>query len=335
MIHPCKSSTNEIPMPSPQKKRRDNGDTLAQALISREAEVVHLTHNDLDAVGADAIHRMAYKRVFSIFCSVGSFPVILEKVAAIPGKGDRLSITDLGYQEGIEAIVSRAVGNGWRLEWRDHHRWEPEEVQRIQERVDLLHIDPSNCACGITAWDLCPHDQRAADVARVVCDYDLWKNEEPRAAVLARVLSHEENRTHVRDLLVDGIFTDPMIEEQYRILQQEMEEEIQKSLRWARIYGSRYRIVVAPLYGHPSETAAAIREKMHSDIEILVSRSGRFSVRSVPPVSHRIAREFRGGGHAHAAGGMFEFSLWDRLAFFLLRQTHQFQEIVDVAEEIT
>ncbi len=322
-------------MSSSQKKRRENGDTLTQALVSREAEVVHLTHNDLDAVGADAIHRMAYGLVFSIFCSVGSFPHILEKVAAVSGKGHRLSITDLGYQSGIEEIVSRATGNGWRVEWRDHHRWDPEEVHRIRERVDLLHIDPSVCACGIAARDLRPNDPLAVEVATVVCDYDLWRNREPRSAILARVLSREENRAYVRDRLVKGIFSDAFIEGQYRILQQEMEEDIQRSLRWARVYGSRYRIVIAPLYGHPSETAAAIREKMGSDIEVLVSRSGKFSIRSVPPISHWIAREFHGGGHAHAAGGMLDFSLRDRLVFFLFKRTRHFRDIVEVADRIS
>jgi oligoribonuclease NrnB/cAMP/cGMP phosphodiesterase (DHH superfamily) len=321
-----------IPIISPG--RSSGADRLQDALASRGSHVVHLTHNDLDAIGADAIHRMAYGEVFTIFCSVGNFRFILEKAASLRGKGDLLSITDLGYQTGMEEKVDQAKQNGWKIEWRDHHRWQKEELDRIGRRIDLLHVDTEVCACGIAARDLRPGDPIAAEVALVVCDYDLWKNKEPRAAVLARVVSREENRDHVRNCLVQGIFSDPFIEEQFRIIQREMEEDIEKSLRRTRIFENRYRIAVAPQYGYPSETAAAIRNSIHSDIEVLVYPSGRFSIRSVPPISHLLAREFRGGGHAHAAGGSFDFSLWDRLAFLLLHSTRQIRKLVASAESI-
>lgn len=314
---------------------RSNGtDKLLNALVSRESHVVHLTHNDLDAIGADAIHRMTYGEIFTIFCSVGGFRFILEKAASIQGKGDLLSITDIGYQAGIEEKIDQAKKNGWKIEWRDHHRWQQEELDRIARRVDILHVDTDVCACGITAKDLRPSDPIAAEVASVVCDYDLWKNEEPRAAVLARVVSQEENRDHVRDCLMKGIFLDPFIEGQYKAIQREMEEDIEKSLKKTRIYENHYRIAIAPQYGHPSETAAAIRNVLNTEIEVLVYPSGRFSIRSVPPISHLIAREFQGGGHAHAAGGSFEFSLLDRLIFLLLRNNRQIRKMVAIAESI-
>jgi Predicted phosphohydrolase (DHH superfamily) len=307
---------------------------LLEALSSREFHVVHLTHNDLDAVGADAIHRMAHGGVFTIFCSVGNFRVILEKVASSRGKGDLLSITDIGYQPGAEERIDQARNNGWKIEWRDHHRWQEEELSRIKSRVDLLHVDTDVCACGIVARDLRPGDPVAAEVAEVVCDYDLWKNRDPRAAVLARVVSREENRDHVRDCLGKGVFSDPFIDEQFRIIQRDMEDDIGKSLRKARLYQNRYCIAVAPQYGYPSETAAAIRRALHSDIEVLVYPSGRFSIRSVPPISHLVARKFRGGGHAHAAGGSFDFSLWDRFIFLILNRNRQIQKMVAFAESI-
>lgn len=313
-------------------KTRMNGDRLVEALVTRQSKVVHLTHNDLDAVGADAVHRMAYGEVFSIFSSVGGFPSILEKVVGVPGKGDLLSITDLGYQPGAERLLKRGISNGWRVEWRDHHRWEEKEEREIRPLAQVLHIDTSLCACGIVAHDVQPLNPIAREVAAVVCDYDLWRNQEPRAGILARVVSREENRPYVRDCLVKGIFSDPFIEEQYQTIQREMEEAIGKSIHRARIYGAKYRIAIAPLYGYPSETAAAIRQALESEIEVLVSSNGRFSIRSVPPISHLIAREFQGGGHAHAAGGMLNFSLWDKIAFFLLHRTLHYPRLVTVAE---
>ncbi len=83
-------------MPLPNTGSEDSG--LASAVKSRTAHVVHLTHNDLDAVGADAVHRMKSGKdgVFTIWSSVGKFPALFSLVASCEGKGDLLSISDLG-----------------------------------------------------------------------------------------------------------------------------------------------------------------------------------------------------------------------------------------------
>lgn len=314
--------------------KKKNGSSILDTLRERQVHIVHLTHNDLDAVGADAIHRMAYGGVFSIFTSVSNFASMLEQIAGLPGKGDLLSITDLGYQRGVEDTLKALRENGWRVEWRDHHRWEEKEIQKVSALVSCLKVDTSTCACGIVAGDLKRGDPVAEEVARVVCDYDLWRNEDPRAAVLARVLSKNENRAYVRDALVKGIFSDDFIASEAARIEGEMQDCIRRSIRHTRIYGTRYRIAVAPLYGYPSETAAAIRENAGTDIEVLVSSSGRFSIRSVPPISHLVAREFDGGGHPHAAGGNFGFSIFDRFVFLLLKWTVHFQRLVERAELI-
>jgi oligoribonuclease NrnB/cAMP/cGMP phosphodiesterase (DHH superfamily) len=315
-------------------KGRRTESSLASALQSRKEQVVHLTHNDLDAVGADAIHRMVYGGVFTIYCSVGSFAQNLATVSSQPGKGNLLSITDLGYQQGIEKHVEAAAKRGWRIEWRDHHRWQESEIQTVGALVALLRIDTETCACGLVARDIAPDNPTAVEVGRVVCDYDLWKNQDPRAAVLGRVLSREENRSYVRDCLVKGVFSDARIESEYQTIDKEMREAIEKSLRRARTAGTKYRIVFTPLYGYPSETAYALREKVHPDIEIGVSPAGLFWIRSVPPISHRIARRFDGGGHPHAAGGNFRFTLFDKIRFWLFASSRHYADLVTTAESL-
>jgi oligoribonuclease NrnB/cAMP/cGMP phosphodiesterase (DHH superfamily) len=314
---------------------KTNGDEkgLAGAISSRTAHVVHLTHNDLDAVGADAVHRMKFgDGVFSIWSSVGRFPGIFSLVASSKGNGDLLSISDLGYHRDIEHIATRARANGWRIEWRDHHRWRDDEIARVRKEVEVLRIDTSVCATGIVALDLTSGNPVAADVARVVCDYDLWKHHDPRSAVLGQVLQRKKNRDHIRDCLVAGIFTDELIEREYADIKGEMESMMKRSIRHTTITGTKYRIAFAPLYGYPSETAHFIRNEKKTDIEVIIGRDGRFSLRSVPPISHLIAREFSGGGHPNAAGGSFNFSLIERFTFWLLKKSRHFEGFVKVAE---
>jgi len=308
---------------------------LAQAVKSRTAHVVHLTHNDLDAVGADAIHRMKFGNdgVFTIWSSVGKFSELFSLVAACEGKGDLLSISDLGYHRDTETTARKAKKNGWIIEWRDHHRWRDEEVQKIESEVSLLHIDTSVCATGIVARDLAPENPVAGEVARVVCDYDLWKHADPRSAVLGQVLQRKKNRDHVRDCLLRGEFSDEQIDREYREIKAEMEEMMQRSLKHATFLGTKYRIAFAPLYGYPSETAHFIRDEKKTDIEVIIGKDGKFSVRSVPQISHIIAREFGGGGHPNAAGGSFRFTVIERFTWWLFKKSRHFDEFVQVAEK--
>ncbi len=313
---------------------RTDEEEFIKSVSARRAHVVHLTHNDLDAVGADAIHRIKFGEVFTVFTSVGKFPFFLDKIAETEGKGDLLSITDFGYHRSAEKNIRNAKGNGWRVEWRDHHRWRDEENDEIRRVTDILHIDVTTCGCGICANDLLPGDTRSMEIARVVCDYDLWRNEEPRAAVLGLILQKKQNREYVRDRLVEGIFSDPIIEGEYRDIKAEMDRKINHSIVRALISQNHYKIAFSPLYGYPSETAAAMRKTFSTDIEVLVSKNGRFSIRSIPPISHVIAREFQGGGHPHAAGGTFQFTLADRILFFLFKRSRYFKKLVDLADSL-
>jgi nanoRNase/pAp phosphatase (c-di-AMP/oligoRNAs hydrolase) len=88
------------------------------------------------------------------------------------------------------------------------------------------------------------------------------------------------------------------------------------------------------MYGYPSETAAFLRKELGSDIEVLVSGSGKFSIRSVPPISHKIAKEFGGGGHPNAAGGFFNFTLKDKILLRLLKKNRWFEKIARYADSI-
>ena len=317
------------------QKSDTRGTNLMQALSERTATVVHLTHNDLDAVGSDAIHRRKYGDVFTVWSSVGKFLANFDAVAGSPGRGDLLSISDIGYQPGVEQRLAKARSNGWRIEWRDHHRWKDEEVRAVEKKTSLLRIDTGTCATGIVARDLAGDDAVATEIARVVCDYDLWKHQDPRSKVLGQVVMRKGCREYVRDNLVRGIIVDEKVEDEYAGIVREMDRDIKKSLRHTTIIeGERYRIAFTPLYGYPSETAHTIRDELDTDIEVVVSSNGRISIRSVPPISHLIAREFSGGGHPHAAGGSFPFNLLDRILFWFIKRNRHYRRLAGVAESI-
>ena len=146
------------------------------------------------------------------------------------------------------------------------------------------------------------------------------------------MLQRKKNREHVRDCLVSGIFTDELIEREYAEIKAEMDAMMHRSLDHATITGEKYRIAFAPLYGYPSETAHFIREQKKTDIEVIIGKDGKFSLRSVPPISHLIAREFGGGGHPNAAGGSFNFTVIERFTWWLFKKSRHFAEFEKIAE---
>jgi len=317
-----------------KKKREEKHKKFLKAINGRKSKIVHLTHNDLDAAGCDAIHRLKYGEIFTIWSSISRFEENLEIVSKIPGRGDTISISDIGYHKNSPGFLKLAKDNGWKIEWRDHHRWNDSEKEEISKLADYLKIDTETCATGIVARDLMPGDEYSKEIARVVCDYDLWKHEDPRSKVLGEVGSKWKNLDPIRDCFISGKLLNKEIEGIYEEISKERTDAINKSIEKTKIYEGRYKIAFAPMFGYPSETAHAIRDCKDTDIEVIVSDGGKFSIRSKPPVSHLIAREFGGGGHPPAAGGKFEYSIIDKISILVLGRNRHYKELFEVAEKI-
>jgi len=161
----------------------------------------------------------------------------------------------------------------------------------------------------IVARDIAADNPAAAEVARVVCDYDLWKHADPRSAVLGLVLQRKENRDHVRDCLIRGIFSDERIEREYAAIRardggDDAAEPEARDLHRHEVPGC-----LCAALRVPERDAHFIRDQKKTEIEVIIGKDGKFSIRSVPPISHLIAREFGGGGHPNAAGGSFNFTV--------------------------
>lgn len=308
--------------------------TIQDRLREHTGQIVHLTHNDLDAAGSDAVVRMKYgDEILTFFSSVGKFDWFLGQIGAYNGKDRILIISDLGYQNGIEDKIRKVRAAGWQIQWYDHHRWTTEEEGLIREYTDLLVVDTARCATGVLAVSLKPDAPCAEEVARVVCDYDLWKHEDPRSGVLGIVTTKYENMKLVRDKLQQGIILDAEIEKIFAAIEAEKNTCIRKSIRRAKVFDGKYKTAVMPAYGYPSETAAEARKQLGTDIELLVFDGGKFSLRSKPDISHLIAREFHGGGLPNASGGNFGYGLKEKMLFKVFHKVAKIDEFLKVTEK--
>ena len=296
--------------------------------------IVHLTHNDLDAAGCDAIVRMTHGNdILTFFSSVGKFDWFLGQIGSYNGADKTLIISDLGYQHDLEEKVRKANAAGWTIAWYDHHKWTAEEQDLIRPYTQSLTVDTQRCATGVLAAALKPEQPYAEEVARVVCDYDLWKHEDKRSGVLGIITSGSANLQLVRDKLLQGIIIDDELDAIYRKIEEDKNSCIRKSIKRASISEGKYKVAIMPCYGYPSETAAETRKQLNTDIELLVFDNGKFSLRSQPPISHLIAREFNGGGHPNASGGSFVYSKKDRFMFKLFHKVAGKEQFLAAVEK--
>ncbi len=299
-----------------KSRKQTERPTVQDRLREYSGTIVHLTHNDLDAAGSDAVVRMKYGNdILTFFSSVGKFGWFLGQIGNYNGAGKTLIISDLGYQHEIEEKVRKAHAVGWTIEWFDHHKWTAEEEEKIRQSVASLTVDTSRCATGVLACTLQPSQEYAGLVARIVCDYDLWKHEDKRSGVLGIVTSGSANLQFVRDKLLKGIIIDEEVSAIYTKIEADKNACIRKSIRRASVTEGKYRVAVMPCYGYPSETAAETRTKLNTDVELLVFDNGKFSLRSNPAISHLLAREFNGSGHPNASGGSFPYGFKEKILF--------------------
>jgi len=299
------------------KKRTFKSDrNLLRALRHFEGAVVHLTHTDLDAVCSDALHRRKYGNVFTIFSPVRYYACYLNTLAKIaPRRAITLSLSDLGGTSGIADEIMTLVDHGWTIEWRDHHVWDKELFDEVEHMINYLRVDERYCACEIVFQDLLPKDEIARTIALIGRDRDFWINEDPRSEILSTVIDTNNWKTIISDKLSKGIAIDNEVTKEYELAVKRKNEALNRSLKSSKLFDG---VVVARGRGFSSDLASALRNKYSTKIEVIINDNGAFSIRSVEPVSNKIAASFGGGGHPTAAGGTLHFNFIDKLVFKLL-----------------
>jgi oligoribonuclease NrnB/cAMP/cGMP phosphodiesterase (DHH superfamily) len=299
-----------------EEKKFKSERNFLKALDSFEGLIVHLTHTDLDAVCSDAVHRRKYTSIFTVFSPVRDYVSYLKMLAKYkPRRVMTLSLSDLGGASEIVDAIRTLADNGWKIEWRDHHIWSEGLFDEVKRTVDYIRVDGRYCACEITFQDLLPNDEIARTIAAIGRDRDFWINKDPRSEILSTVINTNNWKTKVSQKLSSGIVIDDEITEEYKLALKNKNEALKRSLESSRLFDG---VAVAKSTGFSSDSASALRNKYKTKIEIIINNNGVFSIRSVEPVSNKIAENFDGGGHPNAAGGTLHFNFADRITFKLL-----------------
>ncbi|NWF96072.1 MAG: hypothetical protein HXY34_07990 [Candidatus Thorarchaeota archaeon] len=321
--------------------------------ISALASVSH--DKDVDGLASAAIAcRYAKKNGLPYAVSLtdyGSFGNAFSTVAGL--RNTLIVVTDLGIDIESVGLVSealrRAVAQGCRVVWLDHHRW-PEKCLKVVLSLGnkpVLKMRHDLCAAEIAFRVLMPDDPVSESLARIAHDTDFNLRQIDAATALTDALSvirfsaieRKEDVTQalrsLLDKLIDegiaglwneqaGRFKDDLLERRVSNYRKEKLKKMRKALEGHRdmdIHGRLVRVVEIPLgvtttdlgtFASDENNLRSIYQGLRAaDLLVTLSPGGMLGFRRTREnVScNEAAKLFKGGGHPYAAGG--EYGLYE------------------------
>jgi oligoribonuclease NrnB/cAMP/cGMP phosphodiesterase (DHH superfamily) len=318
--------------------------------------VLSISHDkDVDGLHSAAIvKRYAESKGLKhdvILTDYGGFEKVFSKVAAF--RNTLIIVTDLGMDESeldkVASGLKRAISQGCRVVWLDHHQWSDKAAKKILSlgNKPVLKVNHDFCAAEITFKVLMPRDAISKELARIAHDTDFNLREIEVATALTDALSvirfgaldrREDLTEALRPLLMslaaEGIsgvwddsikrFKDPLLSKKVEHYRKEKLKKMKKALAGhydTEIHNRLVRIVEMPSGVTTTDmgTFLASAENLQdngqdievADLLITMSQGGMLGFRrgSEKVLCNAAAKLFDGGGHPYAAGG--EYGMYD------------------------
>ena len=331
---------------------RANTNTEAIKLTSIHA----ISHDkDVDGIASAAIvWRYAKSKglEFSVtLTDYGAFEGVFSSVAF--RRNTIIVVSDLGVDNTtlppVIAGLTRAVSQGCRVVWLDHHHWSENAIRTILslENKPVLRINHDYCAAEIVHKVLMPRDPISAELASIAHDTDFNLREIPVANALTDAVSvirfgamdrKEDTSDALYPLLsqlaesgLEGVWNESSQKFKDQLLQQRVEhyrKDKAKKMRKALsshcdsiIHDRLVRVVEIPsgVTSTDMGTFASNPENLEfdgkslkiADLLLMLSQGGMLGIRRgrETVLCNMAAKLFNGGGHPFAAGG--EYGLYE------------------------
>ncbi len=297
-----------------------------------------VTHSDLDGVGAAAAALRSLGRVEEgstiLFAEPYNLEATLWRLEPHVSPGDLVVISDLGPTRSslrkIAETLSELAKRDVRVEWYDHHVWDPAELSLMEEAGARMVVDRSTCATGVVARYLNEEryekDHYLGELERAVCAADLWRWDHYLAPKLFRVVGErdggEEWKRRLAYKLASGVLWDEEMDKRLESYVNSELEGYNRALRNAYVSekgGYRIAATYKDFPGPPSSSmiGALLLSRFEADVAVIIRSDGGISLRSRKVDVQLIARALGGGGHPRAAGAKVKIPLLVKLASIL------------------
>lgn len=318
----------------------------------RITSLLSISHDkDADGLASSAIvwrYAKSKEMDFDVMLTdYGSFEPVFSSVAA--RRDTLIIVSDLGMDDtALDVVVqglNRAISQGCRLVWLDHHHWSKKAIDAIKSLPNnpVLRINHEFCAAEITQKVLMPRDPICQELANIAHDTDFNLREIESANALTDAVSvlrfgaidrKEDVTTALYPLLVvlaeSGIagvfdestnrFKDELIGQRVDHYRKDKKKKMKKALSGhcdQLIHDRLVRIVEIPsgVTSTDMGTFAANEENLQTDgsslqvadLLLMLSQGGMLGIRrgKETVLCNMVAKLFDGGGHPYAAGGEY------------------------------
>jgi oligoribonuclease NrnB/cAMP/cGMP phosphodiesterase (DHH superfamily) len=286
-----------------------------------------------------------------ILTDYGAFEQVFSSVAS--RRETLIVITDLGMDETTQETVvkglSRAISQGCRVVWLDHHQWSEKSIKAVLSLSNnpVLKINHDYCAAEIAQKVLMPRDDICIELARVAHDTDFNLRDIPVANALTDAVSvlrfgAIDRREEVLDALfpvlsklaesgIEGVwdntskkFRNQLLEKRVDNYRKEKAKKMRKALAGHSdhvLFNRLIRVVEIPsgvtstdmgTFASNPEHLRVDGENMEvADLLLMLSQGGMLGIRRGREnvMCNIAAKLFNGGGHPYAAGG--EYGLYE------------------------
>ncbi len=281
----------------------------------------------------------------------GAFEAVFSSVAT--RRNTLIVISDLGVDDTTLPLVlpglTRAVSQGCRVVWLDHHQWSEKAVKTILslQNKPILRVNHDHCAAEIVHKVLMPRDPICERLAEIAHDTDFNLREIPIANALTDAVSvirfgaidrKEDTSDALYPLLsqlaefgINGVWNETIQKFNDQLLQQRVEhyrKDKTKKMRKALaghcdniIHDRLVRVVEIPsgvtstdmgtFSSNPENLEFDGKSLQIADLLLMLSQGGMLGFRRghETVLCNMAAKLFNGGGHPFAAGG--EYGLYE------------------------
>ena len=281
----------------------------------------------------------------------GAFEPVFSSIATL--RNTLIVVTDLGMDDStldtVIASLTRAISQGCKIVWIDHHQWSEKAIKAILALPNkpILRINHDFCAAEIVHKVLMPRDEISAELAQIAHDTDFNLREIEGAMALTDAVSvirfgAIDRREEVTDSLypvlsklaesgLDGVwdnstkkFNDPVLNKRVDHYRKDKKKKMRKALAGHCdnvIHDRLVRVVEIPSGVTSTDlgTFSAKPENLEidgktlqvADLLFMLSQGGMLGIRRGHDtvLCNMVAKQFNGGGHPFAAGG--EYGLYE------------------------
>ncbi len=326
----------------------------SEAMAKKITSLLSISHDkDVDGLNSAAIvWRYAKAKGLdfkAILTDYGSFEQIFSAIGK--QRNTLIIITDLGMDDTVLNVVqtglTRAISQGCRIVWLDHHQWSDNAIKMILALGNrpVLKVNHDFCAAEITHKVLMPRDEISTELATIAHDTDFNLREIEAATALTDAVSvirfgAIDKKEDVTDALypvltklaesgMKGVwdndthkFKDPLLNKRVDHYRKDKSKKMRKALAGHQdqiIHGKLVRIVEIPsgvtstdmgTFASNQETLTSIDPELKvADLLLSLSQGGMLGFRRGRDgvLCNAAAKLFNGGGHPYAAGGEYGF----------------------------